>query len=175
MTGPRPPLDPQAAARGRDAAEAAGNIDMLLFIAQCLLSLAAGAWAASVADDGGNVLGLYAGVASAFALAGAVGAAQAVRFAGGTVLALVGLPGFVRKITTSPLAPAPPDPREQRMETALHLIATGVHSAVLLVLFLGLAVVVALYTGTSMATLAWRFALASLVLSLFTWRAMKAF
>jgi hypothetical protein len=172
-----PPIDPanDAWRRQRAAAQTRSNHwAVAALAAQFLASFAAGAWAARIADDGSGVIGLYAGVACVFALAGALAASRAVRFAFGSVLALAGLPDFIRKVTTSPPPPhAPPDPRQQRQEWWLHMTGTVVHAGALLLLFLVIALAVAFSGPASLGALAWRFALASVAVSLFTWKALK--
>ena len=176
MTAPAP-IDPNADARQRQRAAASYrhyHATIAVFALQGLLSVVAGAWAARVADDGSGTVGLYAGVASAFAFAGAVGAAYAFRMAAGTVLAMLGLPEFIRKVTTSPPPPpGPPDPKDRRREFLLHLFTAGVHTTALVVLFLVVAAGVAWYGPASFLTLAWRFMLAAALVSLLTWRALK--
>lgn len=176
MTEPAP-IDPAADAVRR-AQSAAGQrrylVTLAVFTLQGVLSLVAGAWAARVADDGSGTIGLYAGVASAFAFAGAVGAAYVFRMTAGTVLGLMGLPGILRKITASPPpAPVPPDPADRRRAFLLHLCTAGVHTVVLLVLFLVVAAGVALAGPAGFPLLAARFALAAALLSLLTWRSLQ--
>lgn len=176
MSSP-PPIDPIADARLRELAAAelrSHHLGIAALATQFLLSFIAAAWAAGVADDGSGTIGLYAGVACVFALAGASAASQAVKLAFGFILALLGLPDFIKKVTTSPPPPpGPPDPRQQRQEFWLHVIGTGVHACVLMLLFLLVAVGVAIYGPATFWELAWRFAVASATVSLLTWHALK--
>lgn len=141
---------------------------------QFLLAAVAGAWAAQIADDGSETIGIYAGVACVFAMAGSLAASRAAQFAVGGVMALFGLPDFIRKVKTGTLlAPGPLDPRQVRQEWWLHAFATALHAIVLLVLFLVVAVVVAIYSQVDLGALALRFAIGSGVVSLLTWKALK--
>lgn len=178
MTPPeRPPIDPATAARHREATAAEDRShwwSIAAMASQFMLGGIAGAWAAQIADDGSETIGIYAGVACVFAVAGALAASRAAQFAVGGVMALFGLPDLIRKVRTGTLlAPGPLDPRQVRQEWWLHAFATAVHAVVLLVLFLLVAVAVSVYAQVGLGELALRFALASGVVSLLTWKALK--
>lgn len=175
MRGPIHRPDPDSDRRDRARAQHGMRQEHLAVAAVCaqfLLSLPAGVWAASVAnDDSGHAL-LAGAVAMFLATGAALVIANGFRFMAGSALAVVELPRLIRNLTSKAARFEPHSPGEVRREWLLRVATTALHALVLLAGALLIAAVIAGFTAASFADLAWRFGLAAAGLSIFTWRGL---
>lgn len=117
---------------------------VLALLAQFLLALVLGGWAAAPATDARHDdMMVYGAVATVFVLALAFAAANGLRLAAGLVALVSGPSGFVRKFS----APRPGmSDRDRRQDRLARLAATVVHGGVLFAAVLLIAAVLGLFT-----------------------------
>lgn len=169
MNKPIAPIDPKSDAAARERAvdaETERRLDMLSVVAQIVLALFAGSWAASASAPGAPDAGIYGAVGLLLALFAAHAAVKVVAW----VPVLIGLPRVVRMLTQTP-APGPwlasrHDRHWQSGFIALHVVLLGLGALLVAAAVWWVAAPVALLPT------ALRFVAAAAALSLLTPRAL---
>lgn len=167
MQKPPDPIAPHA-----DAAE---HLGIACLIGQFCLSLAAGAWAAGIADDGGGAIRLYAAMGLAAGLVLAHVVANGFRLLAALMMAAIYLPGLLQRwrsgsISLAEITRSSSDDR--RNERIVNAVAVVLHSLVLLAAASLVAGVIAATHAIGFLALWWRFALAAAVLMPLTRRGL---
>ena len=141
-------------------------------LAQFFFGLVLGGWAAGPATTASrDDMAVYGAVATVFALAFALAAANGLRLLAGLVALAADLPGFLRKFTT----PRPGlGEREQRQDRSARVAATVAHAVVLSAALLLIAAVLAGLSAAGFPQLALRYLVVAAMLSAFTWSALDA-
>ncbi len=164
------PVTPRA-----DAARRTESLGIACLIGQFFLSLAAGAWAAGIADDGGGAVRLYAAMGLVAGLVLAHVAANGFRLLAALVIGAISLPGLLKRLESQPVtlaAIARNSGDNRRSERIVNAVALLLHGAVLLAAASLVAGVIAATHAIGFLTLWWRFALAAAVLMPLTRRGL---